>query len=138
MTEQELESLIQHWRKWCYWHEEAIGPEPVEIGSAERFWRSPQCWEMPEPRPDAPKDWIGLRVERAVQRLPERPRAVLRMEYLGVATLYGKRRRAFREHGQSKEQLADRKRRALHMSHRDYDQALYDAKIMLRNVLKTL
>lgn len=135
MTDQELDGLILQWRRWCYWLEEPIGPELVETGSAERFWRSPQCWEMPQPRPEAPNEWVGLRVERAVQRLPERNRAVLRMEYLGVATFNGRRKYAFREHGQTREQLQERKRRALMMSHRDYDQALYDARIMLRNIL---
>ena len=138
MTDSELETLILQWRRWCYWHDEAIGPEPFKLGSAERFWRSPQCWEAPEPRQDEPKDRIGLGVERAVQRLPERPRAVLRMEYLGVATYHGKRRFAFREVGQSKEQLRDRKRRALRLSQRDYDDGLYDARTLLRNILKAL
>ncbi len=138
MTDQELENLIQLWKRWCYWLEESIGPEPVETGSAERFWRSPQCWEAPEPRQEEPRDWVGLTVERAVQMLPERPRAVLRMEYLGIATYQGRRKLAFREHGQSKEQLQERKRRALRLSVRDYQQGLYDARIMLRNILKTL
>lgn len=136
MTDHELEALILLWKRWCYWLEEPIGPEPVETGSAERFWRSPQCWEAPEPRQEEPRDWMGLRVERAVQRLPERPRAVLRMEYLGVATYNGRRKYAFRIAGQSKEQLRDRKRRVLMMAPSDYDQALYDARIMLRNILK--
>jgi len=138
MTERELDDLLFQWKRWCYWHDEAIGPEPFKLGSAERFWRSPQCWEAPEPRQDEPKDWIGLGVERAVQKLPERPRAVLRMEYLGVATYQGRRKLAFREHGQSKEQLQERKRRALHLSVRDYEQGLYDARIMLRNLLKAV
>ena len=59
------------------------------------------------------------------------------MEYLDVATFKGKRRWAFREHGQSKEQLQDRKRRVLMMSQHDYDQALYDSRIMLRNILRS-
>jgi hypothetical protein len=93
---------------------------------------------MPEPRQEAPNEWEGLRVERAVQRLPERPRAVLRMEYLGVATYNGRRRYAFKEAGQSNEHLAERKRRVLHLSVRDYWMALNDARIMLRNVLRTI
>jgi hypothetical protein len=136
MTDHELESLILLWRRWCYWLEEPIGPELVETGSAERFWRSPQCWDALQPRPEAPNEWEGLRVERGVQRLPERHRAVLRMEYLGVATYNGRRKYAFRQPGQSKEQLRDRKRRVLMMAQSDYDQALYDARIMLRNILK--
>lgn len=78
---------------------------------------------------------MGLRVERAVQRLPERNRAVLRMEYLGVATLKGKRRYALKDRGETKEHLQDRKRRALQMSQWDYDETLHAARIMLRNIL---
>lgn len=134
MSDDDLEQALRQWVRWCYWTEETGGHA---IGSAEKYWRSPQCWEMPQPRPDAPDEWIGLRVERSVRILPERNKAVLRMEYLCVATLRGKSREAWPAPGETKEQRQQRKRRALQMSEWDYDETLYRARIMLRNVMRS-
>lgn len=132
----ELDELLIEWKKWCFWHDENIGPDPVSCASIEHRYVSPQCWWPPEPRQEPPNDWVGLRVEKAVQKLPERPRAVLRMEFLGIATLDGKKRRAFREIGDTPDQMRTKKRRSLRMSEWDYEETLNQSRVMLRNILR--
>ncbi len=135
MTDSELDDYLAEWRKWCFWRDEPIGPEDVSCASIEHRYISPQCWWPPEPRQEPPVEWIGLSVEKAVQALPERYRAVLRMEFLGVAVLHGRRRRVFRETGDTPETISNRKRRSLHMAKWDYEETLERARIMVRNVL---
>ncbi len=92
---------IEAWLKiWGQWILGQIGPDVPRCISLECQWRSPQCWDAPEPREPCPPDWIGYRVEIAIKSLPEPFRRAVRVEYSMV-----------RQPGQSDAAYYDAKRR---------------------------
>lgn len=92
-----LEEILIEWAQWVLG---GVGPHVPRCISLESQWRSPQCWDQPEPRKPRPIEWRAYSVEVAVLRLPERERACLRAEYTVV-----------RQPGETDGQYYERKRR---------------------------
>jgi hypothetical protein len=73
---------VEEWlRIWGQWILGRIGPDVPRCISLESQWRSPQCWDAPEPPKKPQPDWIGYRVEIAIKSLPEPFRRAVRVEY---------------------------------------------------------
>ena len=100
MRVQNPETLAQWLAIWRRWMLGEVGPDFPMCISAEHNWRSPQCWDPPEPPKPPLPEWIGLRVELAVRKLPEPYRTAVRIEILSV-----------RQPGQTEAGFYDTKRR---------------------------
>lgn len=92
---------LSEWGRWCRDHR-GIGPRFPGCASIERQYRSPQCWESPKPTLPEPIDCAAMQVERAVRRLEQGERKVLRLRYAILP----------RRHGEPIDSYAERLRRA--------------------------
>ena len=63
--ERDFETRFANWRRWC----DQRGRKQERAGSAEGAWRSPQCWEPPNPRPPEIDLLDALDVNKAYIRL---------------------------------------------------------------------
>jgi hypothetical protein len=63
----DVEHARERLREWAWFHRDR--PRKGQAGSAERFWRSPQCWEAPQPRP-AFSLLRAIETQGLLQRLP--------------------------------------------------------------------
>ena len=105
-NEDTIEEWLRIWGKWILGH---VGPDVPMCVSIEHNWRSPQCWDQPEPREPPLPDWIGFRVERAIASLPEPYRLAVRVEYSFV-----------RQPLQSEQQFFEAKRRRARLPGHQY------------------
>ncbi len=74
----DLEHTRERLREWArYFRDRA---RKGEAGSAERLWRSPQCWEAPAPRPvlDVQR---AIRTQLLLQQLPHQYHRALGWRY---------------------------------------------------------
>lgn len=92
----DLKSRLENWARWC-----RQIPQPAQCRSIEHQYRSPQCWDEPEPR-KGPIDLIdGQKVEIAVRGLLPLYRDALRLFHVKRWPLHAIRRKLKVNDGQN-------------------------------------
>ena len=119
-----IDEWLEEWRRWTLGE---VGPDVPRCVSAENKWNSPQHWDPPEPPVPPLREWMGYRVERVVQRLPEPCRTALRVDILTV-----------RQPTERIEQFYERKRRMAQLPAWQYhiivDESIKTVAMMLKLV----
>ena len=96
--------MVDDWlHEWSRWVRGDVYPDIPKCVSVESKYRSPQCWDAPEPQEPPLREWIGFRVERAVNRLPALEMRAIRAE---VTTI---------RQAESESAFYERKRRLAHV-----------------------
>lgn len=117
--EPEFHQRFDNWRRWCL----QKGLHQGRTGSIEGFYRSPQCWDPPEPRPPAIDLPDAIMVNRAYMYLAQL--APKQANIIKILT--------FRPHWRPQWQA-----QKLGIHYTRLDEALDAAKIMLKNQLRRL
>ena len=73
----DIRQRLINWGRWC-----REGQRYGHCASIEHNYRSPQCWNEPEPKPDPINIHDGQAVEWAVRVLHVEQRTILRLRYV--------------------------------------------------------
>lgn len=72
-----LHRRLINWSRWCRQHQ-----RPGHCASIEHQYRSPQCWNEQEPRPEPIDIFDGQAMEWTVRKLQPLYRDILRLRYV--------------------------------------------------------